>query len=58
MVELNVPVIADTLDVMEAGTSKSIYFATFQPVSGRVYTFYTFGRKGFAVERLASYTNR
>ena len=58
MVELSVPTIADTLDVMEAGTSKSVYFATYQPVSGRIYTFYTYGRKGFAAERLTSYINR
>jgi Domain of unknown function (DUF4397) len=58
MVELNVPTIADTFDVMEAGNTRSIYFATFQPVNGRIYTLYTFGRRGFATERVASYTNR
>ncbi|WP_298348620.1 DUF4397 domain-containing protein [Runella sp.] len=60
-IELNLSAqaIADTIDVMEAGTTKPIYSSsTFTPVNGRIYTFYTFGRKGFATERLASYTNR
>lgn len=50
---------ADTLDVMDAGTTKILYsFPTFSPTSRRIYTFYTYGRTGFAAERLNSYTNR
>jgi hypothetical protein len=57
-VEIPIANIADTLDVMDAGTSKSLYFATLSPLSRRVYTFYTYGKTGFAAERLNSYTNK
>lgn len=56
--ELAVPATNDTLDVTDAGTTKILYSLTFAPVSRRSYTFYTFGRTGFATERLTSYTNR
>lgn len=57
--EIPIPSIADTLDVMDAGTTKVLYsLNTFSPTSRRIYTFYTYGRTGFAVERLTSYTNR
>jgi hypothetical protein len=57
--ELAIPAITDTLDVMNAGTTKILYsLNTFTPVSRRIYTFYTYGRTGFATERLNSYTNR
>lgn len=57
--ELAIPAITDTLDVMDAGTTKILYsLNTFTPVSRRIYTFYTYGRTGFATERLNSYTNR
>jgi hypothetical protein len=53
--------ISDTLDVREAGTTKTLYsFNNFIPVSRRVYTFYTYGRGTVApfTERLLNYTNR
>ena len=57
--ELALPSVSDTLDVMDAGTTRILYsFNTFVPTSRRIYTFYTYGRTGFAAERLTSYTNR
>ena len=57
--QLAIPSVTDTLDVMNAGTTKILYsLNTFTPVSRRIYTFYTYGRTGFATERLNSYTNR
>lgn len=57
--EIAIPTTNDTLDVMDAGTTKILYsLNTFTPVSRRIYTFYTYGRTGFATERLNSYTNR
>ena len=57
--ELAIPTTTDTLDVMDAGTTKILYsLNTFTPISRRIYTFYTFGRTGFTPERLNSYTNR
>lgn len=57
--ELAIPAASDTFDVMTAGTNTILYsFPTFAPTSRRIYTFYTYGRTGFAVERLTSYTNR
>jgi hypothetical protein len=58
---INIPVatIADTLDVRDIGTTKILYsFANFNPASRRSYTFYTYGKTGFAAERLANYTNK
>jgi hypothetical protein len=60
---INLPLsnISDTLDVREAGTTKTLYsFNNFIPVSRRVYTFYTYGRGTVApfTERLLNYTNR
>jgi hypothetical protein len=57
-VELPVSTVADTLDVMNAGTTKILYFTAISPLSRRVYTFYTYGKTGFAAERLTSYINR
>jgi hypothetical protein len=57
-VELPISSIADTLDVMDAGTTKILYFTALSPLSRRVYTFYTYGKTGFAAERLTSYINR
>ncbi len=59
--EIAVPktIASDTLDVMDAGTTKILYsFNSFAPTSRRVYTFYTFGRTGFSAERLTNYVNR
>ncbi len=57
--EIAVSNIADTLDVMDAGTTKILYsFPSFAPASRRIYTFYTYGKTGFAVERLANYVNK
>lgn len=57
--EIPLASMADTLDVTEAGTTRILYsFNTFSPTSRRIYTFYTYGRTGFAVERLTFYTNR
>ncbi|MCU0467489.1 MAG: hypothetical protein MUF58_02725 [Arcicella sp.] len=57
--EIPISNINDTLDVMDAGTTKILYsFNGFAPVSRRVYTFYTYGRTGFAPERLTNYANR
>lgn len=58
---INIPVatIGDTLDVRDAGTTKILYsLANFNPASRRSYTFYTYGKTGFAAERLNSYTNK
>ena len=58
---INIPVanISDTLDVMDTGTTKILYsFMNFNPASRRSYTFFTYGKTGFAAERLASYTNK
>jgi hypothetical protein len=59
--EIAVPttISSDTLDVMDAGTTKILYsFPSFVPINRRIYTFYTFGRTGFSAERLTNYTNR
>jgi hypothetical protein len=58
---INIPVatIGDTLDVRDVGTTKILYsLANFNPASRRIYTFYTYGKTGFAAERLNSYTNK
>lgn len=58
---INIPVstIGDTLDVRDIGTTKILYsFANFTPASRRIYTFYTYGKTGFAVERLVNYVNK
>jgi hypothetical protein len=58
-VELPIPSTPDTLDVMDAGTTRILYsLNTFAPTSRRIYTFYTYGRTGFAAERLTNYINR
>jgi hypothetical protein len=59
--EIAVPktIASDTLDVMDAGTTKILYsLNSFVPTSRRIYTFYTFGRTGFSAERLTNYINR
>jgi hypothetical protein len=58
-IELSIPTISDTLDVFDATSpTKALYFATFLPVSKKVYTFYAQGRRSFRTEGLSSYTNR
>lgn len=57
--EIQIANISDTLDVMDAGTTKVLYsFNNFNPTSRRIYTFFTYGRTGFATERLTNYINR
>jgi hypothetical protein len=57
--EIPIANISDTLDVMDAGTTKILYsFNSFNPTSRRIYTFFTYGRTGFATERLTNYINR
>jgi hypothetical protein len=58
---INIPVatIGDTLDVRDVGTTKILYsFANFNPASRRAYTFYTYGKTGFAAERINNYINK
>jgi hypothetical protein len=58
-IELSIPTISDTLDVFDATSpTKALYFATFLPVSKKVYTFYAQGRRGFRTEGLNIYVNR
>jgi hypothetical protein len=57
--EIPIANISDTLDVMDAGTTKVLYsLNNFAPTSRRIYTFYTYGRTGFATERLSNYINK
>ncbi|MEA5460662.1 DUF4397 domain-containing protein [Arcicella sp. LKC2W] len=57
--EIPIASISDTLDVMDAGTTKVLYsLNNFNPTSRRIYTFFTYGRTGFAPERLTAYINR
>ncbi len=56
--ELAIPTTNDTLDVTDAGANRVLYSLTFTATSRRIYTCYTFGRTGFAAERLSAYTNR
>ena len=57
-IEIPIPLIGDTLDIRDAGTTKNSYFTTFFPTSRRSYTFYNYGRGTFSPDRLSGFTSK